>query len=103
MTQVGGPAALNGFLYQIIHHLEWLASVRLTDKLDGEELRDALLVLEPRRGGDARAEAGGVYIVEQYKTRDDGTWSLRDMVSVLRDLRKAVPSSRPECVASFPS
>ena len=96
MTQAGGPAAINGFLYQIIHHLEWLASVRLTGELDGEDIRDALLVLEPRSGGDARAEARGIYIVEQYKTREDGTWSLRDMVSVLSDLRRAVPPSLPE-------
>ena len=95
MTQVGGPAAINGFLYQIIHHLEWLASVRLIGELDGEDIRDALLVLEPRSGGDARAEARGVYIVEQYKTREDGTWSLCNMASVLCDLRKAVPPSLP--------
>ena len=95
MTQAGGPAAVNGFLYQIIHHLDWLASVRLTGELDGEEILDALLVLEPRSGGDARAEALGVYIVEQYKTREHGTWSLSDIVSVLCDLRKAVPSSLP--------
>ena len=95
MTQVGGPAAINGFLYQIIHHLEWLASVRLIGELDGEDIRDALLVLEPRSGGDARAEARGVYIVEQYKTREDGTWSLCNMASVLCDLRKAVSPSLP--------
>ena len=56
---------------------------------------EACLVLEPRSGGDARAEARGVYIVEQYKTREDGTWSLSDMESVLCDLRRAVPPSLP--------
>ena len=95
MTQVGGPAAINGFLYQIIHHLGWLANVTLTGKLNGQEIQDARLVLEPRSGGDARAEACGIYTVEQYKTRANGTWSLSDMESVLRDLRKAVPPSLP--------
>ena len=95
MTQVGGPAAINGFLYQIIHHLGWMSSVTLTGKLDGQEVEDACLVLEPRSGGDARAEASGIYIVEQYKTRANGTWSLSDMESVLCDLRRAVPQLLP--------
>ena len=95
MTQVGGPAALNGFLYQIFHHLGWLASVTLTGQLDGQDVENARLVLEPSSGGDARAEARGMYIVEQYKTRSDGTWSLSDIESVLRDLRRAVAPSFP--------
>ena len=96
MTQPGGPAAINGFLYQIIHHLGWLADVTLTGKVDGQEIGgNACLVLEPRKGGDARAEAAGIYLVEQYKTRFDGTWSLADIKSVLRDLRKAVPITLP--------
>src|SRR5947199_210504 len=95
MTQAGGPAAINGFLYQILHHLGWIAEVSLSGTLDGSLVTDARLVLEPRQGGDARAEAGGVYLVEQYKTREDGTWSVTDIVSVLGDLRKAVPHPRP--------
>ncbi len=95
MTQVGGPAAINGFLYQIIHHIGWLSSVTLKGKLDGQVVDDACLVLEPRNGGDARAEASGIYIVEQYKTRADGTWSLSDMEAVLCDLQKAIPPSFP--------
>ncbi len=95
MTQSGGPAAINGFLYQIIHHLGWLADVSLTGNLNGEKIEDACLVLEPRRGGDARAEASGIYLVEQYKTREDSTWALSDIESILRGLRKAVPPSCP--------
>lgn len=95
MTQAGGPAAINGFLYQIIQHLGWLADVALSGTLDGHEIEEACLVLEPRSGGDARAEASGIYLVEQYKTRRGGTWAVSDIQSVLRDLRKAVPSSRP--------
>ncbi|MBI3916369.1 MAG: ATP-binding protein [Betaproteobacteria bacterium] len=96
MTQAGGPAAINGFLFQIIHHLGWLADVTLTGSLDGQEVKDACLVLEPRSGGDARAEASGTYLVEQYKTRQGGSWSLADLESVLCDLRSGVPPSRPE-------
>jgi hypothetical protein len=95
MTQPGGPAAINGFLYQIIQHLGWLAEVTLTGETGGQELGDACLVLEPRQGGDARAEATSLFLVEQYKTRPHGTWSLTDLEPVLRDLRKAVPTSPP--------
>lgn len=95
MTQAGGPAAINGFLYQILHHLAWITEVSLSGTLDGALIDDACLVLEPRNGGDARAEATGVYLVEQYKTRKDRTWSVKDIVAVLSDLRKAVPSQLP--------
>ena len=52
-------------------------------------------MLEPQGGGDARAEAAGVYLVEQYKTRSGGTWSLSDIISVLENLRQAVPQLKP--------
>ena len=93
MTQAGGPAAINGFLYQILHHIEWIADVRL-DRAD-QEVKNARLVLEPRNGGDARAEAPDQYLVEQYKTRANITWALTDMETILHDLRKAVPPSLP--------
>ena len=75
MTQAGGPAAINGFLYQIIHHIGLLADVTLTGKLDGQEVEDACLVLEPRSGGDARAETSDVYFVEQYTAVRLNEWS----------------------------
>ena len=93
MTQAGGPAALNGFLYQILHHLNSMANVRLTGRLDRKILRDARLTLEPRTGGDARVEAKGLYLVEQYKTRTTRTWSLKDLFPVLIDLQNSVPHS----------
>ena len=55
MTQPGGPAAINGFLFQIIHHLGWLTEVSFTGTLAGQQIGDACLVLEPRIGGDALA------------------------------------------------
>ena len=96
MTQSGGPAAINGFLYQILQHLHWLADVRLSGTLDGQEVKDACLILEPQTGGDAQAHASGLYLVEQYKTRANGTWPLSGLASVLRDLRKSVPDLRPD-------
>ena len=95
MTQAGGPAAINGFLYQILHHIEWIADVKLEGKLADQEVKNALLVLEPRNGGDARAEAPDQYLVEQYKTRANRAWRLTDVETILRDLRKAVPPSLP--------
>jgi hypothetical protein len=59
MTQAGGPAAIKDFLYQVSHHIGWLADITLTGALDGQEIEDACLVLEPRTGGDAPAEAAG--------------------------------------------
>ena len=98
MTRSGGSVALNGFLYQILHHLDWTAGVSLTGTLDGQEMKDGCLVLEPGTGGgDAQAHASGWYVAEQYKTRASGTWSLSDVIAVLRDLRKSVPDDLPEC------
>ena len=96
MTRSGGSVALNGFLYQILHHLDWSADVSLTGTLDGQEVKDGCLVLEPGKGGgDAQARASGLYLVEQYKTLASGTWSLSDVIAVLRDLRKSVPDHLP--------
>ncbi len=96
MTRSGGSVALNGFLYQILHHLDWSADISLTGRLDGREVKEGCLVLEPGKGGgDAQARASGSYLVEQYKTRASGTWSLSGVITVLRDLRKSVPDDLP--------
>ena len=96
MTQSGGSAAINGFLFQILNHLDWLANVGLSGALDGEDVKDGYLVLEPQDGGDAQAHGSDLYLVEQYKTRAERTWSLSALVEVvLRDLRRSVPARRP--------
>ena len=100
-TQAGGPAAINGFLYQILHHIDWLARVRLTSALRGSRVEGPRLVLEPRGGGDAKALAAGFYLVEQYKTRTGRTWSLAALNDVLADLRKAVDRSRAKARYRF--
>ncbi|MBF0628726.1 MAG: HEAT repeat domain-containing protein [Magnetococcales bacterium] len=92
MSQSGGPAAINGFLYQILNHLGWLANLKLSGTLSGQNVQDACLVLEPRHGGDARHESSDFILVEQYKTRQNDTWSMKTIIEdVLPDLRKAVP------------
>ena len=97
MTQAGGPAAINGFLYQIIHHLGWITKVTLSGTLKEQDIENARLVLEPCCGGDARIETPDNYLVEQYKTRRNRTWPLSDITKdVMRDLRKAVPSPLQE-------
>ena len=97
MVQAGGPAAINGFLYQILKHLHWLASARIEGQVSGAGVTgDARIILEPRDGGDARLQGQSVYLVEQYKTRPDGTWSVQSIIDdVLPDLRLAVPEPLP--------
>ena len=63
----GGAAAINGFLYQIIHHIDWLAKATLVASPHDNELRNARIVLEPPGGGDAVAQSEDRYLVEQYK------------------------------------
>ena len=96
MTQPGGPAAINGFLYQILQHLSWMLDVRLSGRLAGQDVKDARLILEPHIGGDAQALTSGLYLVEQYKTRADKTWPLSEVMDVLRNLRQAVSPSLPD-------
>jgi hypothetical protein len=97
MVQVGGPAAINGFLYQILKHLNWLASVHFTGQIRGSGVTgDACIILEPKDGGDARLDGQNMYLVEQYKTRSDRTWSAQSIINdVLPDLRMAVLEPPP--------
>ena len=96
MSQSGGGAAINGFLYQIILHIDWLAKATLVASPHDHELRNARIVLEPPGGGDAVAQSEDRYRVEQYKTRPvSRTWSIRDLIPVLTDLRKAAPQGLP--------
>ena len=94
--QSGGSAAINGFLYQILKHLDWLTNVSMNCVLDGHEMKDGCLILEPGDGGDAKAQTSSRFLVEQYKTRANRTWSLSALEAVLRDLLRAVPETCPE-------
>ena len=96
MSQSGGAAAINGFLYQVVHHIDWLAKATLVTGNHDHEVRNARIILEPAGGGDAAALTKDLYLVEQYKTRHESrTWSVRDLLPVLTDLRKAVPQRLP--------
>ncbi|WP_442777470.1 hypothetical protein [Sphaerotilus montanus] len=94
MTQAGGPAAINGFLYQILNHLAWLKNVHIGEVIaENGKSEDAFMVLEPRNGGDARLENGMTYVVEQYKVRSNRTWAVKSIIEgVLPDLRKSIPN-----------
>src|SRR6266498_2287467 len=97
MPEPGGAAAIYGILYQILANLWRVSEIRLEAKLAGQEIRSALLILEPKGGGgDTRYEGNGIRVVEQYKTRSgDRTWSLNDMInSVFPDLFIAVDPAR---------
>lgn len=81
MVQAGGPAAINGFLYQILNHLAWFSEIHIGGHIAGHGVQtDAFVVLEPRDGGDARYEGAHTYVVEQYKSRPDGTWSTNAII-----------------------
>lgn len=71
----GGSAALYGFLYQLLAHLDW--AVKLSVTQSGEDFN---LLLELPEGSDAEVTLPGRRVIEQYKTRAGGTWSIRDLI-----------------------
>lgn len=95
MVQVGGSAAINGFLYQLLNHLSWMAHAEFRG--DGQDVPStACIVLEPKDGGDARREGCGIYLVEQYKARPESTWPVRQIIEgVLPNLLLAVKVPPP--------
>lgn len=102
MPQPGGPAAINGFLFQFLQHLGRIAEVKISGELiDADLTGDACLILEPSNGGDARIESDGQYIVEQYKVRTGRTWSTNTIIDkVLMDLRKSI-TNPPRSMARY--
>ena len=98
MTRSGGSVALNGFLYQILHHLDWAAGVSLTGTLDGQEVEDGCLVLEPGKGG-GDAPGACIGFVCRRAIQDPGFWNL---VPFGRDKRYCATSENP-CPTTFPT
>ena len=96
-TPPGGPAALTGFLYQILANLDHVAKAQWPTATSGSP--NALtVVLEPAAGDAQYFESDKeTRLVEQYKTRSaGGTWSVRALVdAVLPDLFKAVTAGQP--------
>ncbi len=91
MTRQGGAATVYGVLYQILGSLEWAVRLNIKGTVRGGRLSEATLILEPSDGGDIQTSAGGVRVVEQWKSRSTARpWSLREIVEkVLPDLYRA--------------
>jgi hypothetical protein len=90
MVNRGGSAAINGFLYQIIGSLHWATYISLKSRLEGDELVEARLILEPQKGGDIQIQGRRRRIVEQWKT-GGSTWSVRRVINeIVPDLYLAV-------------
>jgi hypothetical protein len=103
----GGPATVNGIVYQMLWSLMRALSmhVRECDRSPGDNsVERAVLILEPRGGGgDVQQRAGRRRVVEQLKAKSDGgTWSLTDVVKeVLPDLYLARDPAFPETEYRF--
>lgn len=97
----GGPAAINGFLYQFLANLAHISRATLSPSSD-DDSSTVVITLEPG-AGDGSVLDGDHLLIEQYKTRSAGrTWSLKDVISeVLPDLLKAVPDMSDDRRASF--
>lgn len=96
----GGPATINGILYQMLWSLLRTTTLEVNDpsiNSDGDAIEAATLILEPSDGGDVRVQGSGLDRVQQLKAKSDqGPWSLRSVVKdVLPDLYKATNVSRP--------
>lgn len=77
MPSAGGPAALHGFLYQLLVHLDDVARCAV-NPVDADT---ATLEFEPVGGGDAQLHFPAKRIVQQIKTRANAkTWSLKEVV-----------------------
>jgi len=93
MSPPGGPATINGILFQLLGSLHWAASAVIRPQLTGTPEESVTLILEPSGGGgDLQIQTPNRLRIEQWKTKSDlGTWSLRDIINeVLPDLFLAV-------------
>jgi hypothetical protein len=94
----GGPATINGILYQMLWSLMRAVRMGVKDPEIDEHNRPvkALLILEPiGGGGDLQQIEGSSRIVEHLKADSTpGPWSLADVVrDVLPDLYLAIDDS----------
>lgn len=96
MSQAGGSATINGILYQLLGVISRAANLRFRAAYEDGDIVEALLVIEPTRGGgDLRIYFPGKQQVEQWKARGDhGSWSFQQLItSVIPDLYLAVRES----------
>lgn len=102
----GGPATINGVLYQSLWSLLRAVRVHIQEVqlAPDSAIEKTRLVLEPcPGGGDLQVNRGAARIVEQLKAcREDDTWPLTDIVrEVLPDLYVAYDPARPETEYRF--
>lgn len=102
----GGPATINGVLYQLLWSLlrASRASIGSVSTDAAGNVEQVLMTLEPTGGGgDLVVAEGSRKIVEQLKARPDGgTWSLREMVEdVIPDLYIACSETEPDTEFRF--
>ena len=82
----------------------WAGQIHLKAAIDGDEWKDAQIIIEPvGGGGDTRIESGRKRIVEQWKAKSNqGSWSLKEVISgVLPDLYRAVDLTDEERETEF--
>jgi hypothetical protein len=93
MVASGGAATINGVLYQLLGTIHRAASLRVgMSSTPSGDVNGAMLVIEPLGGGgDLQIHFPSHTVIEQWKAKGDGTWSLNDIVEhVLPDLYLAV-------------
>jgi len=87
VTLPGGPAAIYGFLYQILRTAEWALRIDLNAPL--KTFDDITIVAEPP-SADILIESGTSRLVQQFKTRD-GRWGLAEIIDdVLPNLYRSI-------------
>lgn len=87
----GGPAAIYGFLFQVLRTAEWALTIDLQAREHDET--DVTIVAEPP-GGDVDIRFPRSRLVQQFKVRD-GAWSLTDVVEkTFPDLYRAITDER---------
>ena len=105
VVPAGGPGTINGIVYQMLWALRTLGRFKSTTKLspDGAEIAEAVLVLEPAKGGDQQQVVDGKRVAIQLKARsDESTWSLQEIIrEVLPDLYRAVDEADPSAEYFF--
>jgi hypothetical protein len=102
----GGPAAINGVVYQLLWSLLAVAKGMVTGQRGVHDgvIDELVVVLEPiGGGGDLVLDTGRRWAVEQVKARSTGApWSLREVInSVIPDLYLASDRAPPGSVYRF--
>jgi hypothetical protein len=95
----GGAAAIYGFLFQILRTAEWALKIDL--EAPERDAMNVTIIAEPPAGDiDIRFPQGR--LVQQFKARDDGTWSLAEIVDkTMPDLYRVVADDQEKVRYQF--